>query len=275
MLLSAVAFAQSTPPDELVAVPNRPTISNTAETTQRGVLELEYGTELSDPHKDLNGLLKFGATRDLELRLSSFPVIADHAAGVTGVGDVQLGIKYRLLHQTANRPTISLSYTAELPTATGALGTAAVDHFALLMISKDLGKHHVDFNVQPAWWGRPHAAGYDTNWTLAGAWSHPIRGNWGIGGELSGYTRQDVSTPGELQTILNATYTARPRLVLDFGVINRIYGNVPRAMFEAGFTYSLADLYRRPHRAQVSPGSAGVPPAAVRASSPAPITSPR
>lgn len=246
VLFASLAAAQAPcpPAGELVATPNRPTVSNTAETTPCGVLELEYGAELSDPHKDMNALLKFGATRDLELRLSSFPVIADQGAGVTGAGDVQVGLKYRLLHQGARRPTVSVSFTAELPTAPNGLGTGAVAYFPLLMVTKNFGGHEIDFNVQPGIFGRPHAAGYDTNWLLAGAWSHPIHGNWGIGGELSGFTRQNAATPGELQAIVNATYAPRPRLVFDFGVINRIYGNVPQAMFEAGLTYSIADLYR-------------------------------
>lgn len=254
ILFASLAAAQAPcpPAGELVATPNRPTVSNTAETTQCGVLELEYGTELSGPHKDMNALLKFGASRDLELRLSGFPVIADQGAGVTGAGDVQVGLKYRLLHQGARRPTVSVSFTAELPTARDGLGTGAVAYFPLLMVTKNFGGHEIDFNVQPGIFGRAHAAGYDTNWLLAGAWSHPIHGNWGVDGELSGFTRQNAATPGELQTMVNATYTARPRLVFDIGVANAIYGNAPRALFEAGFTYSLADLYHRPrsHPAQ-------------------------
>ncbi len=250
LLLAGLAAAQGppAPAGELVAVPNRPTVSNTAETTQRGVLEVEYGTELAASHKDLNGLLKFGLTRDLELRLSSYPLIADQGAGTSGAGDVQVGIKYRFMHEAAHRPTLAASFTAELPTAATGLGTGAPAYFPLLMLSKDWRQHHVDFNVEPGIYARPRTAGYDCNYTLAGAWSHPVHGNWGIGAELAGYTRLNPGTPAELQTMVSATYEARPRLVFDFGLINGIYGNIPRAMFEAGFTYSIADLYRRRRR---------------------------
>lgn len=252
--IHAAAQAPCPPENDLVATPNRPTVSNTAETTQCGVLELEYGVELGSTHQDMNGLLKFGATKDLELRFSSDPLIADIGSPITGAGDFQLGAKYRLVHQKGNVPTISFSYTANLPTAQGNLGSGAVDHFLLLMVSKDFGKHHIDFNAQPGWYGRPHAVGFDHNWTIAGAWSHPIRGNWGIGAELSGYTRQNVAIPGEMQAIVNLDYAPKPRLVLDFGVIKRIYGNAPNAMFEAGLTYSIADLYRRSHQFLKSEG---------------------
>src|SRR5262245_26309448 len=70
------------PPDQISAVPNRPTFSTTAESVQPGVFEVEYGVELADGHQNVNGLLKFGATRNLELRFANNPVERD--AGVAG-----------------------------------------------------------------------------------------------------------------------------------------------------------------------------------------------
>ena len=55
-------------PDQITAVPNRPTFSTTAESVQSGVFEIEYGFEASDGHQNINGLLKFGLTKNLELR---------------------------------------------------------------------------------------------------------------------------------------------------------------------------------------------------------------
>ena len=43
--------------DELVAVPNRPTLATTAEAVQRGVFEIEYGLEAASGHQNINGLL--------------------------------------------------------------------------------------------------------------------------------------------------------------------------------------------------------------------------
>src|SRR5262245_44853635 len=50
-------------PDQISAVPNRPTFSTTAESVEPGVFEVEYGFELADGHQNVNGLLKFGATK--------------------------------------------------------------------------------------------------------------------------------------------------------------------------------------------------------------------
>ena len=60
--------------DTLVAVPNRPTFATTAETVQRGVFEIEYGLEAASGHQNINGLLKFGALKNLELRFANDPI---------------------------------------------------------------------------------------------------------------------------------------------------------------------------------------------------------
>src|ERR1700742_2133360 len=69
---------------EITAVPNRPTFSTTAETVQRGVLEIEYGFEAADGHQNINGLIKFGLTKNIELRFANN--IFERDAGIGGVG---------------------------------------------------------------------------------------------------------------------------------------------------------------------------------------------
>ena len=57
----------------VTATPNRPTVTNTAETTQFGVLEVEFGISAAARQQSLQGLLKFGLLRDLELDWSGKP----------------------------------------------------------------------------------------------------------------------------------------------------------------------------------------------------------
>jgi hypothetical protein len=42
--------------------------------------------------------------------------------------------------------------------------------------------------------------------------------------------------------VQDSTATVKPRLVLDGGINFTVYGNLPRATFFAGVTYSIADL---------------------------------
>src|SRR5512146_2537892 len=91
------------PASQLTAVPNRPTFSSIAETVQCGVFEIEYGIEAAKGHQDVNGLLKFGLLKNLELWLPNLPFVRNH--GVSGFGDIGAGFKYRFVEQRKLLPT--------------------------------------------------------------------------------------------------------------------------------------------------------------------------
>jgi hypothetical protein len=233
-------FAQDE--DELVAVPNRPTVSTTAQPVQPGVLETEWGINAAASHQDIDGLLKFGVSKNFELRLANNPFTAD--SGAHGFGDTGVGFKYRFTQDQGHEPSVSLMYMAKLPSAETPLGSRETDHSFALLASKDLGKQHLDFNLIANLLGRQQG-GFDRDYLLALAWSSSLRGKWGATAEIWGQTSPNFVTSGVSQVIVSATYSVKPRLVLDFGIGARITGEVPKAMFIAGFTYSIADLYRK------------------------------
>ncbi len=235
------AWAQVQNDDELVAVPNRPTVTTTAQPVQPGVLETEWGIDAASTHQDVNGLLKFGLTENFELRLANDPFTAD--SGRHGVGDTALGFKYRFTRDSGREPSIALMYMFKAPTAGDILGSGEADHAFALLVSKDWGKHHFDFNAIANLLGRPQG-GFDHDFLNALAWSHPVRGKWAANAEVSGVTSVGGGVAGSAQFIAAAIYTARPRLVFDIGMAGRLAGPIPHAMFIAGVTYSIADLYR-------------------------------
>ena len=110
-LASSAARAQ----DEIVAVPNRPTVSTTAEPVQPGVLETEWGIDAASSHQDINDLFKFGLTSNFEFRLANTPITAN--SGTHGLGDTAVGFKYRLTRDSDHLPSISLMYMFKAPTA--------------------------------------------------------------------------------------------------------------------------------------------------------------
>src|SRR6266702_7932921 len=112
--------------DEITAVPNRPTFASTAEMAQLGVFEVEYGFEATKGHQNINGLLKWGAVKNLELWFLNNPIERD--AAVAGLGDSGAGLKYKIFAQAKARPTFSILYVATLPTATTGLGAGASGH---------------------------------------------------------------------------------------------------------------------------------------------------
>jgi hypothetical protein len=232
---------------EITAAPNRPTFSTTAESVQRGVLEIEYGIEAADGHQNVNGLIKFGLFKNLELRFANN--LLERDSGLTGVGDSGAGFKYRIRSQAGLLPTFSVLYTAAIPTSTGAPGIGAVDHDVTLLFSKDFGKHHIDINGGVNFLGRPGASGYDRNYFTAFSYAHPLTQKLGFTAEIAGFSRANLSTPATMTLLFAATYNVSSRLVLDGGEYTAVYGNLPRVTGFAGVTYSIANLYH-PHGAR-------------------------
>ncbi len=233
--------------DPITAIPNRPTFSTTAEAVQCGVLEAEYGFEAARGHQNINGLLKFGATSKLELRFSHLPFERDHSVG--GFGDSGVGLKYKVTSQSQHLPTFSVLYNATIPTATHDLGQGAFVHAVQILVSKDFGKHHLDWNEGIDLVGRTTPAhGFDRNYFSALAYSHPLSKNWAASGEVAGFSKTNASTPASLTVLGALTYNVSARLVLDGGTYYAAFGHLPRITAFSGFTYSIADLYHRGRR---------------------------
>jgi hypothetical protein len=228
-------------PDEITAVPNRPTFASTAEMVPLGVFEIEYGFEAAKGHQNINGLLKWGAVKNLELWFLNIPIERD--GSTAGLGDSGAGFKYRLFPQKKARPTVSVLYVATLPTARPDLGAGAMAHLVQLLVSKDFGKHHFDVNEGVQFVGRPQLNGFDRRYFTSLSYSRPLTGKWGYTGEIAGFSRQNATTLATMTLLNAATYNVSPRLVLDGGAYLAAYGQLPRFTVFAGFTYSVANLY--------------------------------
>src|SRR6266853_6437429 len=235
---------------EITAVPNRPTFASTAEMVQLGVFEVEYGFEAAKNHQNINGLLKWGAVKNLELWFLNNPIERD--AGTAGLGDSGAGFKYKLFPQKDGRPTVAVLYVATIPTARPELGAGAVAHLAQILVSKDFGKHHFDLNEGVQFVGRPQLGGFDRRYFTALSYSRPLSGKWGYTGEIAGFSRQNITTPATMTLLNAATYNLSSRLVLDGGAYIAVYGQLPRFTAFAGLTYSIANLYHL-HPAHASP----------------------
>src|SRR6266853_2198492 len=154
----------------VLSVPSRPTVTNATDTTQCGVVELEYGLERQWPggganRDDLSGGLRLGLTHNLDFHWysSAFIHLMNGTGNRTGDGDNWLGLKYRLVKQTKKRPSFGLYYAAKVPSAseTLGLGSGQVDHSISFLASKDVPHVHFDLNVIELLAGRQTASGFD------------------------------------------------------------------------------------------------------------------
>jgi hypothetical protein len=239
----AQSNAQST--GDIEAVPNRPTFSNTGETVQNGVFEVEYGLELADGHQNINGLLKFGLLKNLEVRFANIPITRDDQ--VASFGDSAAGFKFKFVEEKRKLPTLAFLYALIIPTATGDSGIHGAGHSAGLLVSKDFGGNHLDFNESIQWLPRPAEDGFDHNYFTAIAYSRVLKGKLGFDEEVAGFSRTNVTTGAILTILQSLTYSVSPRFVFDAGFYIAAMGDLPRATFFAGITYSVGDLYHR-HR---------------------------
>src|SRR5262249_39140667 len=82
----------------IASVPSRPTVTSATDTTQCGVLEVEYGLERQwvdgdARHDDLSGGVRFGITPNLDVHWASgdFLNFTDQGGSRTGFGDTWVG----------------------------------------------------------------------------------------------------------------------------------------------------------------------------------------
>jgi outer membrane putative beta-barrel porin/alpha-amylase len=238
--------------DSIAANPNRPTVSNPAQVTQYGVLELEYGLDRQWPQEGVRqtssgGLLKFGLLCDIELRwnTTSFLSQTDATGTHTSFGDNWLGTEIRFHRQTTRLPTMAFSYAFKIPSASteNGLGTGRVDHSFTFGASESVAHFNFDFNFTEFLVRQPTASRFDTNQQLALAFSHAIHGKLQFAGEFYGDTQLNTTTPGFASSLWALTYTVVPRLVIDGGFEVGLTTGGPHRHAFLGLTYSIANLY--------------------------------
>ena len=236
----------------VISVPSRPTVTSATDTTQCGVVELEYGLERQWPggganRDDLSGGLRLGLTHNLDLHWSSsdFLHLMDGVGNRTGFGDTWLGLRYRFLGQTKRRPSLGLFYQAKIPSASAVLGLGSgqVDHSISFLASKDLHRFHFDFNLIELLAGRLAASGFDHDTGFALATWLPLSRRLSVVVEPYGYTSLNPSGPAFASAMAGFNYKVRPRLYLDSGLDVGATSGAPRKRVFVGITYAIANLY--------------------------------
>jgi hypothetical protein len=253
--LTAQPAQSSGEEDEDFIKPSRPSVSNPAEFQKPGVLQLEYGydgnfraaefrTDQSTPFT-----LRFAASSRLLLEADLDTIKSetdDTGMRQTGIGDTRLGFQVVALKDTEQHPALAFAYYVKLPTASKEknLGTGRVDHKVLLLVSKKVGQTDVDFNTALLINGHEDIINL---WVMGGqaalSVSREFENNFGVEGELSGETKDDVQQKG-LFALGALSYKVNRRLILDAGMRFGLNPDAPRFGVFAGLTVGVADLYK-------------------------------
>ncbi|MGI9035629.1 MAG: PepSY domain-containing protein [Pyrinomonadaceae bacterium] len=236
-------------------VPQRPTVSNSAEFQRPGVLQLAYGYDSNfhqpgTPSQQFLPLaLRFAVSSRILVEFDNTDFVTQTAPDDTrqsGIGDTNLGVQYVIHHQTKTSPGLAASYYIKIPTASSSkgLGTGRVDHIFTGLASKNVGSITIDFNAIYLLAGRQSRAGYASSGQFALAFSRGLTKNLGGTAEISGYSRSDNS-PGAILGLVGFGYQVNQRFSVYSGVRFGLTSAAPRIGFLAGITVGIANLYKK------------------------------
>jgi hypothetical protein len=242
------AARTDTSSDPHTAQPERPTVATHAGTVAPGWFEIETGVERDriDPKATLIStptVFKFGLAP--RVQLSVFGTVIRPPGSSAGVGDAAVGVKWRLLEDAPLLADVAILPVLKVPTGSAETGTKTTDVSILLISSHPFGDVAMDLNA-----GYTHRSGDGTNApTNATAWTAsfggPLAGPVGWVAECYGYPA--TSGPSGQRSIVallgGPTFTLRPWLVFDAGVIVPVTGPQPRALY-AGAVYNVGRIWR-------------------------------
>jgi hypothetical protein len=233
--------------------PGRPGVANPAEIQKAGVLQLEYGYDSNFRAEEFRSLqtaplsLRFAATSRLLLEADIDTVNSkrdESNTRETGVGDTRLGFQVVALKDTERHPALAFAYYIKLPSASEekGLGTGRFDHKFITLLSRKFGSLDMDLNGAVLFVGRENASGWVTGGQGALAFSGEFENGFGLEGELSGQTKDDVQPKG-LYALGAVTYKVNRRFRLDSGMRFGLTEDSPRVGVFTGITIGVADLY--------------------------------
>jgi hypothetical protein len=248
---------QASEEEEEFIKPGRPGVANPAEIQKAGVLQLEYGYDANFRAAEFRTQqaaplsLRFAASQRLLLEASLDTVISEtdeSGTRMTGVGDTRLGFQIVALKDTERHPALAFAYYMKLPSASEekGLGTGRFDHKFVTLISKKFGAVDMDLNGAVLVVGREDASGWITGGQGALSFSGEFENGFGLEGELSGQSKDDIQPKG-LYALGALTYKVNRRFRLDSGVRFGLTEDSPRVGVFAGMTIGVAELYQKKH----------------------------
>jgi hypothetical protein len=240
-------------PDPHAVQPERPTIATHAHTVAPGWVEIEAGME-RDRFTDASrtstaaAVVKVGLSRRTQLDLDpTWQRIETGEVSQSGVGDLTMGLKWRLLDGARLLGDFALEPAVKLPTGSvsNATGTGTTDASLLVISSHQVKAVSVDVNV-----GETRRTGNGAivprdAWLWTCASGIPLTARWAGALELYGFpgTRGPSGASPIVAVLLGPTFTPQPWLEVDAGIIMPVEGPQPHALY-CGLVWNVGPLPR-------------------------------
>ncbi len=246
LCLSATACSVVFAADEATVTPYRPTVSNPAQLSTPGQLELEFGglrSKAGNSFRDsLPYLLKLGFNQQWGVLIGGEAYVrAQDESGQRrrGIGDTDLVLKRAFI---LNRDTaLGLEAGAKIPTAKDSIGTVHADYSLNGIYSRDMGKIHMDLNLNATWLGGLVAGSSHVQTGLAASFFTVLTENWGASLEWSGTLRNGTASTSQLLGAL--TYSPSKSMAIDVGLIRGLNKATPDWSAFAGIVVPLVKLW--------------------------------
>ena len=212
-----LAFSLATACAAAPALAGPPYVTDDPEPEDPGHLAVRTfvsGTTLAGETAGQTGLdIDYGAAKDLQLTLLAPLDFDSQRPDAVGVGDVELSVKYRFLHQSAGSwlPDVSVFPQINLPTAGGRFGDGRASYFLPVWAEKDWGP-----------WSAFGGGGYTINpgpgnrnsWLVGWALTRQVTDKLLLGGEIFHQTSVAVGQPSTTMANLGVIYQLNPRITL-------------------------------------------------------------
>jgi hypothetical protein len=227
--------------------PERPTVATHAGTVAPGWIEIEAGIE----RDNLDGIIaypdpiaaKLGIAERMQLSLFIAKI---NTANGFNLGDLTLGLKYRLLEGDGILGDFAVLPSVKLPASYSSNSSASTFDLSLLLISSHkFGDVSMDVNAGYTFRTGdgsvlPKAASI---WTVS--FGGPLVSDFGWVAECFGYpgTTGLAGQPPVIALLAGPTYQLHPWLAFDAGVILPVEGLQPKA-FYAGVVWNIGQVWK-------------------------------
>lgn len=264
--LAAVIPLRAQTPGETID-PDRPDLTNSPRLVVPGMVQVEAGviqTRQDAEHHTFSSpiVARIGVRDWLEAQVGSDGLLSQTEMGerATGIGNVRLGAKVRLLADSTNLGRFSILPLVSLPAASGAkqLGSGDPDYTLTFMTGADVApRTHIDANYTIGAIGSGGGRGHFVQHTVSGSMSVALTGQSSAYFEGFGISRQEPDGRAMTAIDTGVTYTIGTRVAVDGGIEAGLSGDAPA--FAAFGGVSVAFGHARAAKRDPTPFSRATP----------------